>query len=138
MAIIPESLESAEIETSDGVRVPEPTKTYELLNGRIGGYVDGEDAIKQYVAKAIRTARNRFLIYDEDYGSELEELIGESVTRELLEEEIPRVIKEAIIYDDRISSVGKFGISNTGDKVYVKFTVTLATGQTLESEVSVW
>lgn len=136
MAIIPDTLVT-ELETVDTIATVEPSKTYALLDGRIVGTVDGDDAIKQYVAKAIRTARNRFLIYNDEYGCELEDLIGANVTRELLEDEIPRVITEALIYDDRIASVGSFVISNTGDSVFIKFTVTLTTGQTVESEVTV-
>lgn len=137
MAIIPGTLEATELETINTVPTIEPSKTYALLNGRIGGTIDGEEAVKQFIAKAIRTARNRFLIYTDEYGSELDELIGENVTRELLDDEIPRVITESIIYDDRIASVGNFAITTVSDKVYVNFTVTLATGQTVESEVAV-
>lgn len=136
MAIIPETLQT-ELETVETIATVEPSKTYGLLDGRIVGTVDGDDAIKQYVAKAIRTARNRFLIYNDEYGCELDDLIGANVTRELLEDEIPRVITEALIYDDRIASVGSFVISNKSDSVFIKFTVTLTTGQTVESEVTV-
>lgn len=137
MAIIPESLQATELETIQTSPTAEPSKTYALLNGRIGGTIDGEEAVMQFISKAIRTARNRFLIYTDEYGSELSELIGENVTRELLDDEIPRIITEAIIYDDRIASVDNFTITTTSDNVNVAFTVTLATGQTVESEVVV-
>ena len=135
MAIIPQSLEEAELEVVETVVQIEPSLTYSLLPDSIGGKIDGLEAIRQFIAKAIKTARDRFLIYDDQYGCDLESLIGASVTRELLEEEIPRVITEALIYDDRISDVVDFVITNEGDKVFVSFTALLVNGEQVESEV---
>lgn len=135
MAIIPQSLEEAELEIIETEVQIEPSLTYSLLRYSIGGKIDGIEAIRQFIAKAIKTARNRFLIYDDQYGCELEDLIGASVTRELLEDEIPRVIYEALIDDDRISDVVDFVITNEGDKVYVNFTALLVNGEQVESEV---
>lgn len=137
MAILPESLESAEIAMVDVPSTVEPSLTYQLLSNRLGGLIDGEEAIKQFIHKAIRTPRNRFLIYDDQYGCELEDLIGANVTRELLYDELPRVITEAIIYDDRIESVTNFNVQQLGDKTYINFTVGLVNGGTIESEVTV-
>jgi phage baseplate assembly protein W len=113
---------------------PEPSLTYKLdeTNGTISELIDGDEAIQQFIAKAIRTARFRYLIYDDDYGSELEDLIGEDVTDAFLNEEIPRVIREALIYDDRIADVRDFIITRKGDEVYIEFTVEKTDGGTLE------
>lgn len=135
MAIIPQSLEEAELEVVETVVQIEPSLTYSLLPNSIGGKIDGLEAIRQFIAKAIKTARDRFLIYDDQYGCDLESLIGANVTRELLEEEIPRVITEALIYDDRISDVVDFVITNEGDKVFVSFTALLVNGEQVKSEV---
>lgn len=135
MAIIPGSLEEVENDVIEAELTEQPSLTYRIVGDRIIGRVDGEEAIQQFIAKALRTALNRFLIYDDQYGCDLESLIGASVTRELLEEEIPRVITEALIYDDRISDVVDFGITNEGDKVFVSFTALLVNGEQVESEV---
>lgn len=135
MAIIPQSLEEAELEVVETEVQIEPSLTYSLLPNSIGGKIDGLEAIRQFIAKAIKTARDRFLIYDDQYGCDLESLIGTSVTRELLDEEIPRVITEALIYDDRISDVVDFVITNEGDKVFVSFTALLVNGEQVEIEV---
>ena len=137
MAIIPQSLEEAELEILEVTPTIEPSLTYALLDGHIGGRIDGIEAIQQFIWKAIKTARNRFLVYDDQYGSELEDLIGASVTRELLDEEIPRVIQESIMDDDRIRDVVNFVVTNEGDKVFVSFTVLLKNGDQVESEVEV-
>lgn len=137
MAIIPETLQATELETTETVNTVEPSLTYQLLTESLGGLIDGDEAIKQFIYKAIRTPRNRFLIYDDQYGCELDDLIGANATRELLNDEIPRIIKDAIIYDDRIESVSNFTVNQDGDKTYISFTVGLINGGTIESEVTV-
>lgn len=116
---------------------PEPLRTYaiDFENGVVGGIVDGEAAIRQFVIKAIKTARFRFAIFDDDYGCELEDLIGQNATPELLEAEIPRVIEEALIYDDRIERVYNFKIKQEADSLFVSFYVDTAE-ETIQMEVA--
>jgi phage baseplate assembly protein W len=116
----------------------QPTKTYYLdfENGRIGSKIDGEVALKQFVIKAIMTPRSRYAIYSDDYGCELKDLIGEDVTPDLLNSEIPRMIREALVYDDRISDVTDITVEKDGDKVYVSFTVVTTDGDELNEEVT--
>ncbi len=120
------------------IQQPRPTRTYKLDfdKGKIGGIVDGKDALKQFIHKAVITARFRFPIYDDQYGCELEDLIGQDIPYELFETEVKRVIKDALIYDDRINDVTNFNIEKTGDKVYISFTVDSIYGD-LGQEVSV-
>lgn len=103
----------------------EPSRTYalDLGSGAVGGIIDGREAIRQFILKSILTSRFHFSIYDEDYGCELEDLIGQDVPMELLETEIPRVITEALIYDDRIDDVYGFDITQEADNLFVSFYV---------------
>lgn len=116
----------------------QPSKTFALdsENGRIGEYIDGEPAIQQFIRKAINTARNRYLIYSDAYGSEVEDLLGQNLPFSVLEIEIPRLIEDAIIYDDRVQAVSNFKLTQEGDKLFVSFTVALTNGGTVESEVT--
>ncbi|MEC0328672.1 DUF2634 domain-containing protein [Paenibacillus macerans] len=114
--------EVTEIVTEAGV-LPSRTYALDLDTGDMGGIIDGTDAIKQFIVKAILTARFRFPIYDSDYGSELEGLIGSNVSSALLQTEIPRVITETLIYDDRITDVYDFEIFQEADKLFVSFYV---------------
>ena len=104
--------------------VLETSRTYDLFGTELRGYVDTEDAIRQYIRKALVTARSTFLIYDNQYGSEIEELIGQRVNTSLFDAEIIRLIREALIYDDRILEVDRFTIDRSGDAAFVEFTVT--------------
>lgn len=104
---------------------PLKTHGFDFGAGTYTGIIDGRDAILQFIYKAVRTARYRFPIYGYDYGCELEDLIGQDVSQALLETEIPRVIKEALIYDDRIESVGGFTVTRDSDKLFVSFSVSV-------------
>lgn len=123
----------AEAEAQETVQ---PSKTYKIdfENGRIGGFIDETEALKQAVQKALITARERFSIYTDAYGCEIDDLIGTSVTRALVETEIPRLVEEALIYDDRIGSVSDLETSFLGDTVTISFTIVSVDGEEITFE----
>lgn len=112
-----------------------PSKTFNLGGKRLTSQVDGTDAVKQFIDKTIRTTRNNYLIYDGDYGSYIDYLISQSLPLSVLEIELPRLIEEALISDDRIESVGNFTLTQERDGLHVEFTVELPTGEFIDSEV---
>ena len=81
----------------------ESSKTYRVLNGRVVGWIDNKQALRQAVEKLLHTERYMYEIYTDEYGIELQALIGENF--DLVEAEIGRIIKEALLADDRIVSV---------------------------------
>ena len=97
--------------------------------------VEDIEALKVWIEKALRTARYRWPIYTFNYGSELEDIIGLDIPRAVLESEVQRVIREALIYDDRIDEVQDFVIERGGDWLKVAFTVVTVLGDTLQQEV---
>lgn len=115
-----------------------PTKTYylDLDNGRIIGTVDGIEAVKQAVRKAIITARYKNLIYDSDYGSEINDMIYDgNATPELIETALPEIIKDALSQDTRILDVYDFEFKFEDDKAYISFFVDTIFGQTFIQEI---
>lgn len=116
---------------------PISMRTYalDLDTGEIGGIINGESAIRQFIRKAVLTSRFRFSIYDDDYGCELDDLIGRDVSFEFLQTEIPRVVTEALIFDDRIKDVTNFDIQRESDKLYISFHVQLTDGNGLDDKV---
>ncbi|MDP5275699.1 DUF2634 domain-containing protein [Chengkuizengella axinellae] len=127
-----------EADTMTTIKTVYPSKTYkfDFDTGEIKGNIDGMEAIKQFVRKALSTPRFRYLIYTNQYGSELEDLIGQNIPDELVDAEVPRLIEEAISYDDRILAVSNFSISRKGDALYATFEVDTVDG-TIEQEVKV-
>lgn len=81
----------------------ESSKTYRVLNGRVIGWIDNKQALRQAVEKLLHTERFMYEIYTDEYGIELQSLIGASF--ELVEAEISRIIKEALLVDERIVEV---------------------------------
>lgn len=120
--------------------IKQPSKTWQLdlANGKLLGKIDGKEAIRQYIRKALMTARNRYLIYDDYYGEEIRDLIGHDLTPALTLVEIPRLVREAIIYDDRIESVPSVKVDKYGsDGVLVTVTVKLVDGDFVTEEVTI-
>ena len=102
-----------------------PTKTYKMEleenSDRISGFTDEQEAMKQAIYKIIRTERYKYIIYDWNYGIELEDLFGMPVN--YCVPEIERRIKEALLQDMRIEDVTEFEFDTTKKSVVlVKFT----------------
>lgn len=90
-----------------------PTKTYrlDLEEGRILGMIDGQDAVRQAIHKAIITPRWKCLIYDNQYGSEIEAAVIQSMGRashEYIEAVVPGFIRDALRPDRRVTLVYNF------------------------------
>lgn len=116
----------------------QPTKTYyfDIENNRIVGIVDGIDAMKQAIYKILQTERYAYLIYDWDYGTELEGLIGKDPL--FVFAEIERRIAEALKQDDRILSITDFKINQISKSNFVvSFTANTTEGEVNMSEVTV-
>ena len=67
--------------------------------------VEGNQAIKVWIYKALLTPRYEYSIYSWDYGSELMDLIGKAYTPSLTKEEAKRYIKEALLINPYILEV---------------------------------
>lgn len=104
--------------------VTQPSKQHrmDLYRNRILGTCDGLEAIKQTIFKILNTERYSYLIYSWNYGIELVDLYGQPVM--YVCPEIERRVQEALLQDDRITSVDnfEFDISKKG-VVSVTFTV---------------
>ena len=125
---------------ADTLPVIESSRTWrmDLENGRLRTFIDDEEAIRQYIRKALMTSRNRYLIYDDTYGEELRDLIGQNLTQDLMNVEIPRVVREAIEGDDRIQEVSDVTVTQyNSDGVLIEVTVITVTGIFITEEVTV-
>jgi len=114
-----------EIDEEESVFEPHQTYRYDYETGEITSeLIDGIEAVRQFAYFALRTPRYAYSIYSDDYGSEIEELLSDAeVTTEFKKMELPRLIEEALIYDDRISEVTDFEIEQIDDSFRVKFVI---------------
>lgn len=106
----------------------QPSKTYKmnLSQMTIGGWIDGLEALKQAIYKILNTQRYDFLIYSWNYGSQLKELLGEQIPS--VYSEIKERITNALLQDDRISSVSDFAFEASRGEVLTMFTVNTSEG----------
>lgn len=102
----------------------------------IEGICNGIEAIKQTIYCILNTERFEYLIYSWDYGVEIKNLIGEQST--FVIPELERVIKEALIQDDRIEEVVEFTFNQTSkNAITINFKVRTILGDiTIEKEVN--
>lgn len=115
-----------------------PSYTYNINRNtnRISGYIDGKDAIIQAVFLILQTERYESMIYNWYYGSELDTLIGQN--RDYVTSELQRIIREALIEDDRINEVSDFIIEFKDDVASIEFVVESNVGDiTVNWEVNI-
>lgn len=89
--------------------------------GRISGYCDGLGAVRQAIYKILSTVRYEYIIYSDNYGTRLIDCMG-SLTPYMWAE-IERIIRTALLYDDRINRVYGFRFEERGRVLYVTFSV---------------
>ena len=137
--------ESAELEDTDVDRDgdddesldDEPTLTFKIENGRIRGKFDEKQAMIQAVDKILQTERLVYPIYSDQYGNDLNDLIGKDMGYAKVEAE--RMIKEALLADDRVVEVDIDEVTEVSrDTLEIKgICVTVYGNIDIDSEVSV-
>ena len=102
------------------------SKNYKMNieNNIINGTCDGLEAMVQVIYKILNTERYQHNIYSWNYGVELADLFGEPIT--YVCPELQRRITEALVQDDRITSVDNFEF-DTSERRTVKATFTVHT-----------
>lgn len=103
-----------------------------IINNNDFVIVEGNEAIKVWIYKAINTVRYQYPIYSWDYGCEIDSLIGQKYTKGLTKSEAERYIKETILINPYINDVKIVDINFSKDILSVSIQV-----NTIYGEVSV-
>lgn len=99
----------------------QPSKTYKIKDGRIQGFIDEIEALKQSIELILCIERYEYLIYSWNYGSEIKGLIAKY--KDIAESEFKRRVREALSQDDRIKDVDNFIFEYEEDSVLANFTI---------------
>lgn len=99
-----------------------------VLTGKV---VEGKDAVKVWIYKALMTKRYIHDIYSWDYGQDIEELIGQGYDKGFIDSEVERRIKDCLSVNDKIESCTNFDIRLVNDKLNISFTVNTVFGEVL-------
>lgn len=123
-------------EVTEAEEKPSLTYKLDLDAGRIVGMVDGLEAVNQAIRKAIITPRFKCLIYDNQYGSEIQEaIIAQDATPEYTEAVVPGFVKDALKPDTRILKVYDFQFEFRADGAHIFFRADTIFGETVFEEV---
>lgn len=110
-------------------------KTYKLYEDKIQGSIDGIEALQQAIVKILSTEKYEYPIYSFDYGVEWKKLVGKNL--DYVKIEFKRLVKEALLNDDRVESVKNFVFENEGDELICFFDVVSIYGEfPLKKEVN--
>lgn len=90
------------------------------LTGKI---ISGLDAVIQWIRLALGTDRYYFTQYSWNYGSELGELLGNAFTQEYLENEVKRMIVDALSVNPHIQGISNLQCDVSKDDLVASFTV---------------
>ena len=102
--------------------IPSLTYRLDLKNKRIMGMIDEQQAVIQFIGKVLSINKYAYEIYDWYYGNEVDNLIG--MPYAYVEAELPRIIKENLLADDRINEVTDFVVKKVSiDSCRVSFKV---------------
>lgn len=102
-------------------------RTYKMSDTQIAGFVDGMEALKQSIYKALSTEQYEYPIYSFQYGIAWKQLIGED--RSYVRAELRRMVEELLMRDDRIRSVDGFEFSFSGDSCHCSFNASSIYGE---------
>lgn len=94
------------------------------------------EGLKVWVEKVLRTEKNKFPIYDANYGVSLLELMNSGYPQGFLEAEIKREITESLLRNEEIKSVESFSFSREKRRLVCCFTVRTSYGIAFESAVN--
>ena len=116
--------------------VDRPTNTFiiDWTSRQIRGMDAGLAAMRQAVEIILANERYRWQIYSSNFGSELEDLPGQSAA--YLESEIPRRINDAFSVDNRILSTEDWVFSDSSGTLTVSFNVVTVFG-TIREELTI-
>lgn len=109
-------------EITDAEELPSKTYRLDLDKGRIVGYADGQEACQQAIRKALITPRFKCLIYDNQYGSEIEDAVTvNDATREYIRSVVQGFVEDCLKPDTRILGVSNFTFEFLEDGAYISF-----------------
>lgn len=99
-------------------------ETGELLTKNGGHYlVEGNEALKIWIYKAITTKRYKYIAYSADFGTEVYSLIGTTLSTEAKKAEARRYIVEALMVNPYIVAIEKVLMKQEGSVLHANIFV---------------
>ena len=118
---------------TDIVVASQPSKTWIIDRNtmQVSRMDKGLEAVRQAVEIALNVERYKWTIYSANYGSELNDLVGEDEAYIIAE--IPRLVEGALSTDSRVVSVDDYVYKKTDtNSMTISFTVHTVYGDLVE------
>lgn len=114
------------------------TRTFQINfeTGKFYGYCDALASVKQAVKLMLAVPRFEHEIFSRNFGHDLQTLIGKSA--DYVMGDLRRMIREALMSDERILDVDHFLIEKQEEVMKVKFTVSTIYGDYIEERSVNW
>lgn len=91
--------------------------------------VEGKEALKVWIWRALRTPRFKYEIYTWAYGSEFESLLGQAYSDSVKTAEAPRYLRECLLINPYITAVRDITVTFASAKLTVKGTAITVYGK---------
>lgn len=108
---------------------------FKLENGKFK-IIQGADALAIWIYKALKTERFKYLAYSQNYGCEIENLIGTTIPQNILTAEAKRYLEEALLINKYIARIENVQTNVSEYKLDITFTAITVYGN-VEQELSV-
>jgi hypothetical protein len=92
--------------------------------------IEGLEAVKVWVYKALLTERFKHIFYSDDYGSELTSLIGSGFSQAAAESEAKRLIEEALMPNPYIEGTRDITVKFDNESLSIEFVLETVYGLT--------
>ena len=93
--------------------------------------VTGSQAWAEWCVKALSSERYKYLIYSDNYGEEIDTLLGKSYPKKVVESEIKRMVKDCLLADKRTASVSDFNFTWIDDGIIFSCSVKNIIGENI-------
>ncbi|UVI32094.1 DUF2634 domain-containing protein [Paenibacillus spongiae] len=91
--------------------------------------VEGNEALKVWIYKALKTKRYAHAGYSWNYGSEIESIIGQGYSRQTSKNEIERLCSEALMINPYIATVNVLNVQINNDSYMFDVRVSTVYGE---------
>jgi hypothetical protein len=103
---------------------------FKLKDGKFQ-IVEGIEALKIWIWKALKTSRLTYPIYSNTYGQEIEKLVGKGLSKSLIESEAKRLTLECLKENEHILDIKNFKVSKEKDLLNISFTAVTDCGEVI-------
>lgn len=101
---------------------------FRLIDGKFI-IVEGKEALKVWIWKALHTVKMKYSIYSDSYGHDLDSIVGQGVSNELLQSEAKRLVWECLQNNHHITGIENFSAIRDSDTLSISFTAITDQGE---------